>query len=623
MAGGEYDDEFRSAERRTKFTAAIIDKLLPAKQASREAVRKKTSLLQLLSGRDADSFVDFEVQWRSRYTTRQRWRFVVDRLHFLCTIGALTIAPVSGGRQQSATISSQQQSATGSTRQQSVGNRQQSATGSSRQQGPSAAKSLQQQPPAAAASSRQPAAAGAAKRKWEASRDTPAAEFAAAFRPPPELQSFVDAKPTLQNLAGSGVNITYSYWTDNKLNTQSVTIPASAHELSENQAAKMLELGHVLHILQIKSLTSAATTTNPTHGLDDLKRIAREERSWLHMLLHGLVAGGKAWASDEKGQKRVRPFLGSDDATNGELAALVAAEILKKAADPMRVEPLHLFLAEVLEAHNAPEHVRRLLVDLGMSASRKTVRSRQTQTIGSLEADEEFLHDSIIHLLFDNIGFKKKGKKCSYAQYTLLLYEEVKRVRLDELGISAANKAPRLYTEVIKGLADFMATTEDWNTLHSRRDLAAKAAIEMVAEALEIDGEDDLEGKEAAVLFGASVVPTRPRCFFNGATVAEASLQQHREADDAESSEEECDEDQDATAKVQTTGERSGIRRRECWKDDLNTVRCPCIPVLACYQAYPHSAPAPPLTTPTSCRTNVLCSLRSICSKLPTTSSKK
>jgi hypothetical protein len=57
----------------------------------------------------------------------------------------------------------------------------------------------------------------------------------------------------------------------------------------------------------------------------------------------------------------------------------------------------------VLEAHSTPEHVRRLLVDLGMSASRDCVRSRQAHTIisGSMKPDEEFALGSAIVLLFD------------------------------------------------------------------------------------------------------------------------------------------------------------------------------------------------------------------------------
>jgi hypothetical protein len=134
------------------------------------------------------------------------------------------------------------------------------------------------------------------------------------------------------------------------------------------------------------------------------------------MILHGLAVGPEARVRDEKGNSRVWAFAAEDCSqlargndkraqdrrSNGELAAFVAAEVLKKAADRRRVEPLHLFVAEVLEAHRAPEHVRRLLVDLGISASRDCVRSRQTHTIsGSLEPDEDFEDGSLVVLLFD------------------------------------------------------------------------------------------------------------------------------------------------------------------------------------------------------------------------------
>ena len=328
---------------------------------------------------------------------RERWRLVLARLHCMCTIGALTLVPAKSRPAAAAAAAARRGPPDG----ERSPKRARSECERSSKRAPAGMAS----PPASAV-------------KGPAASVPTEEEFAMAFTPPPALREFCAAGPELRRDGAAGVNLTYSwYGAQAKLQTRSVTIPGGKdpHELSEADAATVLTLGELMHVLQMKELARTAAD-GPVHDLPTLRRIAAEERSWLHMLLHGLMAGPQAWGW-EKERKRVRPYAGAscapDGATNGELAALVAAEIMKKAVDRRRVEPMHLFLAEVLEAHNTPEHVRRLLVDLGMSASRDCVRSRQAHTIsGSMTPDEAFQLGSAIFLLFDKCAVPSDLPAC-------------------------------------------------------------------------------------------------------------------------------------------------------------------------------------------------------------------
>ena len=308
--------------------------------------------------------------------------------------------------------------------------------------------------------------------------------------------------------------------------------------------------------------------------------MAATDCSWLHVLLHGLAARPGAWAVND-GARRVHGFTGSDSGGQlpqgtGEFAAFVAAQVLQKAANPQSVPELQQFIGEMLEAQCAPEHIRRILAQCLLAASRTAIRTQQIQKIGNFSPTTAFKPGSLIFLLFDNIGFKKMGFKCGYSQYTLLLYQEVTKELMSALGIANADPTPRPYTEAITGPENFLPTDTDYETLHTRKNAALQAAVEAVAALGDFDVES--EEPDPRLLFGDSEIPSRPRALFsNGASVAEASVQQHLEREAGGDEESDEDEDEDAVVETQpyrTMGEKNGLKRREIWKEDLNSNEC-------------------------------------------------
>eukprot|EP01052_Picozoa_sp_SAG31_P034246 SAG31_NODE_3975_length_3702_cov_42.904246_2_plen_267_part_00 len=259
------------------------------------------------------------------------------------------------------------------------------------------------------------------------------------------------------------------------------------------------------------------------------------------------MAGSAAWAVDAQGNRRVAQYMCDNVADNAQLAAYIAAQLMQKFAFPNQVPELQHFIAELLEAHRAPEHVRKLFTEIGLAASRQTIRRRQVRFIGTFEADIAVQPGSIVFLLFDNIGFKKLGRKCSYSQYTLLLYQQVSQRRLQELGILDADDTPVEYRDAIRTERDFLPTKSDYEKMSRRRNKAIEAAIELAMQC----GVFNADGVEPAETFGDLEIPERPRTFADGTPISDATVAQIVEREDDEQT---------------SLGAKNGIQCREIWR---------------------------------------------------------
>jgi hypothetical protein len=203
-----------------------------------------------------------------------------------------------------------------------------------------------------------------------------------------------------------------------------------------------------------------------------------------------------------------------------------------------------------------------------------------------------------------SIGFKKKGRKCSYVQYTLLLYQQVRWAELERLQIpdGVGARQPKPYAEAVKGRADFIAQAKAYHEIDARREAAIEAAVQVVREALDQGVDFETETTDPALLFAECEVPTRPRFTFkNGAAAVEASLTQHRDLADGEGDSADEEEEQELThvwapdsdeeepapkqlaapapepvaGRFRTMGELNGFVRRECWKVFQHTPHLP------------------------------------------------
>ena len=177
-----------------------------------------------------------------------------------------------------------------------------------------------------------------------------------------------------------GVNVMYTHWLAGNPQTHSFTV-SNEMQLTEIEAAKIVAFGEGLHKFSMKNMAAGnGEVANDVHGL---RAIAATDKSWLKFFLHGLVSGKDAWFR-EKGSKRVGAFAAPNSAIretdDREVIALVAAEILKKAINKKRTQPLQLLVAGVLETHSVPQNVCRLLAQLGVSACMKYVQSKTTHS---------------------------------------------------------------------------------------------------------------------------------------------------------------------------------------------------------------------------------------------------
>lgn len=100
----------------------------------------------------------------------------------------------------------------------------------------------------------------------------------------------------------------------------------------------------------------------------------------------------------------------------------------------------------------------------------------------------------------------------SYAQYTLVLWQQVTTERLRELGIEGKSKVRPAYASNLKVADDFLPTDVDYSKIHARRDKAVEAAIEFVRAAKEAGIDlQDVAAKPELLSQSTADVPSRPR----------------------------------------------------------------------------------------------------------------